>query len=47
LIFQAIDHEEINRKRSAKMACKLLSKYFTDRVNKKKQATVLLLDEVI
>jgi len=29
------------------MACKLLSKYFTDRTNKKKQATVLLLDEVL
>jgi hypothetical protein len=29
------------------MACKLLSKYFTDRINKKKQAIVLLLDEVI
>jgi Cdc6-like AAA superfamily ATPase len=44
---KAINHDEINRKRSAKMACKLLSKYFTDRMNKKKQAIVLLLDEVI
>ncbi|CAF0825717.1 unnamed protein product [Rotaria sordida] len=45
-LLQAIDDNEINRKRSSKMACKLLSKYFTDRVNKKKQAIVLLLDEV-
>ncbi|CAF1151792.1 unnamed protein product [Adineta steineri] len=45
-LLQAINSDEINRKRSAKMACKLLSKYFTDRSNKKKQAIVLLLDEV-
>lgn len=44
--FKAINNDEINRKRSSKMACKLLSKHFTDRTNKKKQATVLLLDEV-
>ena len=47
ICLKAIDDTEINRKRSAKMACKLLSKYFTDRTNKKKQAIVLLLDEVI
>ncbi|CAF1413585.1 unnamed protein product [Rotaria magnacalcarata] len=45
-LLQAIDENEIDRKRSSKMACKLLSKYFTDRINKKRQPTVLLLDEV-
>ncbi|CAF4112306.1 unnamed protein product [Rotaria sp. Silwood2] len=45
-LLQAIDDNELSRKRSSKMACKLLSKYFTDRVNKKRQAIVLLLDEV-
>ena len=43
---KAINTDELHRKRSAKMACKLLSKYFTDRSNKKKQPIVLLLDEV-
>jgi len=42
---QAIDPDD-QRKRSAKMACKHLSKYFTDRSNKKRQPIVLLLDEV-